>query len=111
LSFGAAERDGSCFGVAVGSLRGVMALLLVVVVGMEAVPTAAGAQAGSASVRVSSLRPGPIPRGAKALGDVAANRTVRFDVVVAPPDPARISTLLAGLYDRAPRRSWLYCVV
>jgi hypothetical protein len=58
------------------------------------------ANAGAATlVRPNALAPGPLPAGLHSLGALPAGHSLSLDVVLAPADPAELSSLLAQLYD------------
>ena len=98
--------------MAVGGLVGRVSMVAVgalLSAGVAALPSSVAASVVPGVVRVDRLLPGSLPQGAKALGPVAGSQKVALEVVLAPGNPAAVSSLLAGLYNpRSPDyRHWL----
>ena len=70
---------------------------LPLVTAMLVVPAA---NAGATTlVRPDALAPGPLPAGLHSLGALPGGHSLSLDVVLAPADPGRLSSLLDQLYD------------
>ncbi len=88
--------------MAAGGLAGRVSMVAVgalLSAGMVVLPSSGAASAAPAVVRIGRLLPGSLPAGAKALGAVAGSQQVGLEVVLAPGNPAAVSSLLAGLYN------------